>query len=294
MKKIISLILIVILIVATISGCITLFDNFCITEKVTLPELKQQDSAETEKVYYIDLEPIELPETETLQATEPITTKDIVHVESIELDRYSVTIKVGESEMPIVTMLPDNASDKSELWSSDDISVATVNWCGNITGVSVGKCTVTVRSTDDHELCKTVEVTVEAPSALNCTNNEVELLAHLITNEAECCDDYTQRLVASVVLNRMISTEPEFAGKSMYEIIHAPGQYDLTNNFYKPYTDRAYKNAQYIIEHGPICPSSVIFQSGFSVNGSSIWKEIMCPNGQTMYFAHANNMAYYN
>ena len=44
MKKIISLILIVILIVATISGCIALFDNFCITEKVTLPELKQKDS----------------------------------------------------------------------------------------------------------------------------------------------------------------------------------------------------------------------------------------------------------
>lgn len=109
-------------------------------------------------------------ESETTAETEQENT--IIHVESLELDRYSLELTEGESEMPIVTMLPDNASDKSELWSSDDTSVATVNWYGNVTAVSEGTCTVTVRSSDNRELFCNVSVTVKAkPAAASATEN---------------------------------------------------------------------------------------------------------------------------
>lgn len=48
-------------------------------------------------------------------------------VNHIELDRYTVTVAVGETEMPWVTMTPEAAEDKREIWSTSDASVATVD-----------------------------------------------------------------------------------------------------------------------------------------------------------------------
>ncbi len=84
-----------------------------------------------------------------------------VHVESIELDKYSVAVKIGESDMPWVTMHPENAPDKSEIWESSDTKIAIVNTYGKITGVSEGECTVTVTSADNKNVTATVKVTVK-------------------------------------------------------------------------------------------------------------------------------------
>ena len=62
--------------------------------------------------------------------------------------------------MPIVTMHPTNATNKAEIWTSDNTAVATVNSIGRITGVGVGSCTVTVRSADNENVFADVSVTV--------------------------------------------------------------------------------------------------------------------------------------
>lgn len=83
-----------------------------------------------------------------------------IGVESITLSKYSVTVMQGASDMPIVTMLPANATNKGEIWSSNNTAVATVNSIGRITGVGVGSCTVTVRSKDNSEVFADVAVNV--------------------------------------------------------------------------------------------------------------------------------------
>jgi len=83
-------------------------------------------------------------------------------VESISLTFYSVSLETGQSKMPIVTMLPENASDKSEIWESSDPGVAKVNELGSITAVSEGSCTVRVTSAQNPEVFAEVEVTVTA------------------------------------------------------------------------------------------------------------------------------------
>ena len=83
-------------------------------------------------------------------------------MESISLTFYSVTLETGQSKMPIVTMFPENASDKSELWESSNPSVASVNELGNITALSEGNCTVKVTSAQNPEVFAEVEVTVTA------------------------------------------------------------------------------------------------------------------------------------
>lgn len=97
---------------------------------------------------------------------EKITSGDPVEVESISLSTYSVELQVGQSKMPIVTMLPENASDKGEIWTSSDTNVAVVNELGNITAVSEGNCIVTVTSAQNPLVSADVEVTVTAGSEL--------------------------------------------------------------------------------------------------------------------------------
>ena len=60
-----------------------------------------------------------------------------VKVEEIKLSAYEKTLNIGERFMPIVTMLPENASNKAEIWESDNTAVATVNKYGNITALSL-------------------------------------------------------------------------------------------------------------------------------------------------------------
>lgn len=81
-------------------------------------------------------------------------------VNSIQLSTNKVNLEVGESQMPIVTMYPLDAKDKSETWISSNPLVATVDSKGNITGVSDGSCIVTVKSTVNPSIYAQVRVYV--------------------------------------------------------------------------------------------------------------------------------------
>ena len=83
-------------------------------------------------------------------------------VEGITLSAYEISLTVGETQMPLVTMTPEDAPDKGEIWASSDGNVATVDGMGRITGVGVGSCTVTVTSAANPAVSASVEVTVSA------------------------------------------------------------------------------------------------------------------------------------
>ena len=72
---------------------------------------------------------------------------------------------MGESQMPIVTMLPENASNKGEIWSTSNPSVANVTGLGLISGISPGSCTITVTSASNPSVSASVAVTVRSTSA---------------------------------------------------------------------------------------------------------------------------------
>ena len=67
-------------------------------------------------------------------------------ITSIELSKTEITITVGGHDIAYVTMYPETAQDKSEIWSSSDESIAIVDSEGYITGIGVGECIITVRS----------------------------------------------------------------------------------------------------------------------------------------------------
>ena len=128
----------------------------------TLPdETKRQEAITTDAANTTKTD----NETTAVETTYEVPDDGKIHVESISLDKYEVNIRVGESDMPWVTMMPDDAEDKGEKWESSNLTVAKVSKYGNITGVGAGECTVTVTSVDNPNVSATVKVKVSASDA---------------------------------------------------------------------------------------------------------------------------------
>ncbi len=68
--------------------------------------------------------------------------KKVIPVISITLSQTSVSLVVGETTTIIATINPDNATDKTILWSSTRTDIATVDENGRITAVQGGSATI--------------------------------------------------------------------------------------------------------------------------------------------------------
>ncbi|MBD5170417.1 MAG: leucine-rich repeat protein [Bacteroidales bacterium] len=81
-------------------------------------------------------------------------------IESITLDRSEWNCKVDDSFTLTATVLPENATDKSISWTSNDPDVATVDENGNVTAINVGECSVTAYAADGSGVSASCKVTV--------------------------------------------------------------------------------------------------------------------------------------
>lgn len=80
----------------------------------------------------------------------------VVDVTGITVDKETLELKVGETGTVVVTVMPEDATNKDVVWTSNDEAVATVE-DGVITGVSEGTTKVTASC---GEFIAIVEVTV--------------------------------------------------------------------------------------------------------------------------------------
>lgn len=99
-----------------------------------------------------------------------------ISVESVTLDKTTLSINEGSSYTLTATITPSDATNKSLIWTSDNESVATVS-NGKVTAVSEGSATITV-TTEDGDYSATCEVTVtkravtQKPSSTDDTEND--------------------------------------------------------------------------------------------------------------------------
>lgn len=100
-------------------------------------------------------------------------------VSSIKLDRTEVYIGVGYGYLSAnVTMLPDTAPNKNEIWTSSDENIAVVDHEGYVIGKSKGTCIITVTSDDNPEVSEKITVHIVDPSTvcnISLTQNELSI-----------------------------------------------------------------------------------------------------------------------
>lgn len=78
-------------------------------------------------------------------------------------------IEVGETMKVTATVLPENTTDKSVIWSSSNPKVATIDKEGNIKGLEKGTTTINAKCTADTSIQNSYLVTVKQPYTL-CYN----------------------------------------------------------------------------------------------------------------------------
>ena len=84
-------------------------------------------------------------------------------VESILVTPEEATLKIKDEISLLVTVLPDDATDKSVTWTSSDENVATVDQSGTVTAVGNGETIITVTTNDGSGLSASSRIIVTTP-----------------------------------------------------------------------------------------------------------------------------------
>ncbi len=93
-----------------------------------------------------------------ISGTATVTVKPILATE-LTLSAQDMTLLVGQTGKLTATVTPDNTTDKTVIWKSDNETIAKVEAGGTVTAVSVGAANITATCGDVSATCK---VTVNA------------------------------------------------------------------------------------------------------------------------------------
>lgn len=89
----------------------------------------------------------------------PKGTDQEMPVESVNLNKTTLSLVIGEMETLVATINPDEANSDIT-WTSSDNEVASVDTSGKVTAVKAGTATITVSSVENPDKKATCEVTV--------------------------------------------------------------------------------------------------------------------------------------
>ncbi len=113
--------------------------------------------------------------------------KQTIPVQSVELDKKTLSLTLGDSYKLTANVLPENATNKKITWKSNDESVATVDQSGNITAESAGNATITI-VTEDGGYAYSCTVQVNPPVVVGMdygTWGNIKVIYKLLSNH-EC------------------------------------------------------------------------------------------------------------
>lgn len=106
-----------------------------------------------------------------------------VAVTSVTVSPKTLNLEVGQTGTLTATVMPDNATDKTVTWTSNNDKVATVAADGTVTAVGEGTATITATAANGKKgACK---VTVKVPV---CNHSE-DKLTHVDGKAATCTED---------------------------------------------------------------------------------------------------------
>ncbi len=99
-----------------------------------------------------------------------------IPVNSIEIKNDDINLPINESEKLIIEINPENATDNTLIFKSENEDIASVDENGNITANGEGTTTITVISKDNPDATDEITVTVKIPvENVEITDEEIEL-----------------------------------------------------------------------------------------------------------------------
>lgn len=85
---------------------------------------------------------------------------DVIHVTGVKLNKNTLAIGLGDSETLVATVSPEDATNKSLTWESEDPTVATVDENGKVTALALGTTKIKATSNDNNDYWDECEVSV--------------------------------------------------------------------------------------------------------------------------------------
>lgn len=107
----------------------------------------------------------------TASCTVPVT---FIHINSIVLDKTELELGLEQSYTLIATINPEDASDKTIKWTSDNSDIAEVDQDGTVTGKTGGTAVITA-TTQDGNKTASCTVTVEKGAILYLSTDKKKL-----------------------------------------------------------------------------------------------------------------------
>ncbi len=113
-----------------------------------------------------------------------------IAAESITLDKETLELNVGETAALTATVAPDNATDKTVTWTSDNEEVATVDAEGIVTAIAAGEAVITATCGEVSAECKVTVtpvvidatgVTIDTPAKTQLMDGETVTLTATVT-----------------------------------------------------------------------------------------------------------------
>ncbi len=86
----------------------------------------------------------------------------IVEVTEITITPSTFSLAIGGTQQLLATVLPEDATNKEVIWTSNDTTIVTVDDNGNVTAISEGTVTITATSVENDQMNSTSTITVEA------------------------------------------------------------------------------------------------------------------------------------
>lgn len=96
----------------------------------------------------------------------------VIHVTGVTMSDASINVDVGAEKQLTATVAPANAADKTGVWASSNVAIATVDQTGKVTGVAAGNANITFTTTDGGKVGTTaavIAVAVIVPTSVSVT-----------------------------------------------------------------------------------------------------------------------------
>lgn len=155
----------------------------------------------------------------TLSYKEPV-----INVSSISLSPSSLAMEIGDQTTIIPTVLPNNATDKSVVWKSENPSIATVE-NGMVKAVSLGTTSISASSSDG-------EIKAVCPVTVQCNHNYKTSISPAgidyngyISKKCSKCGTETKDWIAGIDNIKLFETSYRYDGKE-----HRPTVSVMDNN----------------------------------------------------------------